>query len=175
VSGKPFLTTERLELWQLTPADRAEVHELTLGEEMRRYLEPGEPNEVDSFQRFLRSAGSWALYGYGILALREPGQSEIAGTCGLFHSFRGFGKGMDDVPEAGWIIGHRHWGKGYASEAMAAVLAWFDEAFGPRRVVCMIEEGNDASHAVARKLGFAAYDEHIEGSGARLTLYQRIT
>ena len=46
------------------------------------------------------SSGSWDLFGYGNFMLRYHGRNEIVGATGLFHTFRGFGQGMDDVPEA---------------------------------------------------------------------------
>jgi RimJ/RimL family protein N-acetyltransferase len=65
--------------------------------------------------------------------------------------------------EVGWVLMPSHHGKGYATEAMRAVLAWGDDYFKTAtlddrlvrgRVECMIDEGNDASVRVAEKLGF---------------------
>lgn len=107
-------------------------------------------------------AGSWALRGYGTFIVRPRGEGEIVGTCGIFHSYRGFGAalGLDDVPEAGWIVRHDHHGQGVAREVMDAALAWFDAAHGPRRIACMIEEGNLPSRRLAERLGFTHYATH---------------
>jgi RimJ/RimL family protein N-acetyltransferase len=91
----------------------------------------------------------------------------------VFHSWRGFGQGMDDVPEAGWIIHRDHWGQGLAREAMRAILAWFDKAHGPRRIAAMIEESNTASQKVAAALGFLAYARQTF-EGSPLVLYERL-
>ncbi len=124
-----------------------------------------------------RNAGSWALYGYGTFAVRLPGKTDIIATCGVFHTLRGFGQGMDDVPEAGWIVRRDMWGQGIASEAMTAALAWFDANHGPRRVTCMIEEGNLTSETVAAKQGFRPYGEHALEDGdesVMMTLFERL-
>ena len=169
----PVLTTERLELWRPATSDHAGLLALTTPEPVRRFLGPSQPTPEDAFARLLRNAGSWALYGYGVFIVRERGGAEIVASCGVFHTWRGFGESMDDVPEAGWIIAEPHWGKGYASEAMQAALAWFDATHGLRRTVCMIEEGHSGSAAVAAKLGFEEYARHVPDEGRALVLYER--
>jgi RimJ/RimL family protein N-acetyltransferase len=175
VSTEPVLVTPRLELWQPRASDLADLCELTLADETRRFLGGFEPSQADSFARLLRNAGSWALHGYGSFMVRFKGSEQIAANCGVFRSYRGFGpdKGIDDVPEAGWIVHQDHWGQGLAREAMEAALGWFDAVHGRQRVACMIEEGHAASDALARRLGFAAYGRHQAEDGAVLVLYER--
>ncbi|MDE2436219.1 MAG: GNAT family N-acetyltransferase [Sphingomonadales bacterium] len=173
---KPLLETARLELWQPRPTDLADLFKLTLDEETRHFLGTFTPTPMDAFNRLLRNAGSWALYGYGTFAVRIKGTQRIIATCGVFRSHRGFGEGqgMDNVPEAGWIVHMDHWGQGLAREAMEAALAWFDQTHGHQRIACMIEEGHAASDALARKLGFATYGRHEPEEGATLVLYERL-
>jgi RimJ/RimL family protein N-acetyltransferase len=45
-------------------------------------------------------------------------------------------------------------GKGYATEAVAAVLAWGDAHFSDPRTICLIHPDNVASIRVAQKCGF---------------------
>jgi len=169
-----MLTTERLELWRPQISDRPGLVALIAPEAVREFLGPAEASESDVFARQLRNAGSWALYGYGVFTLRERGRDEIVGTCGVFRSFRGFGHGMDDVPEAGWIIAQTAWGKGYALEAMDAALAWLDREHRPERIACMIEEGHAASAKIAGKLGFVEYARHEPEGERALVLYERV-
>ena len=174
MSAAPLLTTARLELWRPQAGDLAELYALTLAEETRRFLGGFEPSERDSFARLLRNAGSWALYGYGSFMVRLKGSQQIIANCGVFRSHRGFGadQGLDDVPEAGWIVHRDHWGQGIAREAMEASLAWFDAEHGPQRVACMIEEGHKASDHLARRLGFVPHGRHEAEDGATLVLYE---
>lgn len=171
----PLLTTARLELWQPQAGDLADLFELTRAEDTRRFLGSFEPSEMDSFTRLHRNAGSWALWGYGTFMVRLKGQPRIIANCGVFRSHRGFGAevGLDNVPEAGWIVHRDHWGQGVAREAMDAALGWFDTAHGPQRIACMIEDGHTASDALAQRLGFARYGRHEPEGGAALVLYQR--
>jgi len=167
-----MLTTERLELTRPVATDLAGVAALVAPETMRRFLGDRPPEMAGEFARFARNAGSWALYGYGTFMVRERGNAQIIGTCGVFHTWRGFGQGFDDAPEIGWIIGQDVWGRGYANEAMRAALDWFDEVHGARRIVCMIEQENDASFALAARLGFVAFGQQDFGDRV-LTLLQR--
>lgn len=172
----PLLTTARLELWQPQVGDLSDLYDLTLAEETRRFLGGFVPSEVDSFARLLRNAGSWSLLGYGTFMVRRKGEQRIIANCGVFRSHRGFGAeyGLDNVPEAGWIVHQDCWGQGLAREAMEAALAWFDARHGRQRIACMIEEGHDASVVLASKLGFLHYGQRDCDGTPPLHLYQRL-
>ncbi len=172
----PLLTTARYELWQPQVGDLADLFELTRDEETRRFLGNFVPTEMDSFTRLTRNAGSWALWGYGTFMVRAKGNGRIVANCGVFRSHRGFGteQGLDNVPEAGWIVHRDAWGQGLASEVMTAAMAWFDATHGRQRVACMIEQGHVASEAIAMKLGFVRYGEQTSEGAAPLILYERI-
>ena len=168
-----MLVTARLELWRPQASDRDGLRALIGPGEVRRFLGGMEASDADVFARLLRNAGSWALYGYGTFMVRERGQAEIVGNCGVFHSWRGFGHGLDDAAEAGWILAKPAWGKGYALEAMQAALAWFEREQRGKPTLCMIEQGHHASQAVAAKLGYLACDR-VEEKGERpLIVYRR--
>lgn len=164
----PLLRTDRFDLWRPVAVDLPQLCALIDDEETRRYLGPARADPHAQFDRLMRNAGSWLLYGYGTFIVRPHGEEGIIATCGVFHSWRGFGAelGMDDVPEAGWIVRRDWWGKGVAGEVMAAVLHWFDATHGPRRIACMIEEGNVASRRLADRLGFVHYTTHVMEEGA---------
>ena len=168
-----MLVTERLELWQPQVGDREGLRALIQPDAVRRFLGGMEPDDHDVFMRLLRNAGSWALYGYGTFIVRERGQPEIVGNCGVFHSWRGFGRGLDDIAEAGWIVAQSAWGKGYALEAMEAALAWFEREHGGKPTLCMIEQGHCASEAVAARLGYTTCDRHEEEDERPLIVYRR--
>jgi len=82
------------------------------------------------------------------------------------------------VPEAGWIVRKDHWGIGLAREVMLAALEWFDRVHGPRRIACMIEEGNLGSERVAAALGFTPCGSHDIGEDGKpliVNLFERHT
>lgn len=168
----PVLRTARLVLTPPAAADLAGVHECLGSEEAMRFIGGQPATMADSFSRLLRGGGSWALYGYGMFHLRRVGEEDIAGVCGVFHSWRGFGQGLDDAAEAGWAIRPGLWGQGLASEAMTAILDWFDAAHG-HETRCMIAQGHEVSERIAARLGYEPYGSQSEDDGTVLTLYRR--
>lgn len=168
---RPHLVTERLDLRLPEAADSHAIYEIIGNPETHRFLGPRE-TYPDHFTRFMRGAGSWLLYGYGFFIMREKGSDAVIGNGGIFHSYRGLGEDMDDGPEAGWILSAEHFGKGYAREAMEAVIAWFEKTHGPQRITAMIEPGNHASFALAARLGFREF-RRTEQNGAELVLLER--
>ncbi len=168
----PEISTDRLDMWRPAARDHTALIDLLADDEVRRHLGSRPTGAVEEFNRLCRNAGSWALYGYGIFTCRARGADEVLGICGVFHSWRGFGQGLDDTPEIGWIFARKTWGQGIASEAARASLAWFDAAFPGRRVACMINDTNLPSLAVADKLGFVRYGAQ-EDLGTTLVLLER--
>lgn len=168
----PFLTTERLELWRPTVADEPQMFAIISNPETHRYLGPMS-SRADHFIRFQRGGGSWFLHSYGSFMVRLKARPAVIGNCGVFHSYRGLGEDFDDKPEAGWILAESAVGKGMGFEAMSAALAWFDQVHGPREVVCMIEPGNEASFALAEKLGFQRTRQAMLADAAEVILFSR--
>ena len=58
------------------------------------------------------------------------------------------------LPEIGYILGPDHWGKGYAHEAMTAVIAHLFIARGLDRIVADVDPRNAASIGLLLRLGF---------------------
>lgn len=56
--------------------------------------------------------------------------------------------------EAGYALGRAHWGQGYASEALRAVLDYGFRELGLNRVEADIDPRNGASAGVLERLGF---------------------
>jgi len=174
VSDRPFLTTERLELWQPRASDLKAMHTVVTHASTGRFLGPTSTLHEHA-TRFTRGAGSWFLYGYGPLMLRLRGQEGLIGNCGVFHTFRGLGDDFDDHPEAGWIVAADQVGQGLASEAMRAVIEWFEREHGKRRMVCMIAPENGPSVRLAQKLGFTPMRDTALPDGAAVRLFERTT
>jgi RimJ/RimL family protein N-acetyltransferase len=165
----PLLVTERLELWRPAKGDREALLAIVSDPETNRFLGRGH-DAADHFQRFGRNAGSWFLYGYGACTVRLRNTTEIVGNCGVFHTWRGLGEDFDDKPEAGWIIRADQTGQGFAYEAMAASIAWFDREYGPQPIVCMISHDNARSLRLAERLGFRPLRDAVlpDGDGVAL-------
>jgi RimJ/RimL family protein N-acetyltransferase len=156
-----IVETARLVLRRLVPADLDALFRLYSDEETRRYFPEGTLSYADTKEEL-----EWFLNGHprhpelGLWATihRETGQ--FIGRCGLLPWT------IDQRPEVevAYLIDKAYWGQGLGSEAAQAIL---DYGFGPlrlTRLICMIDPRNQASQAVARKIGMAlekeAEDEH---------------
>lgn len=173
MTDTPLLVTKRLELWKPAIRDHRSLFALTEDAETRRFLGDRPASMQDSFERVQRNAGGWALHGYGTFMVRLKGEGDIVCTCGVFRSWRSK-PGLDDVPEAGWIVHRDHWRKGIASEAMRAIMEWFDRVHGAQRIGCMIEADNAPSERLAAAMGFVEYLREEEDERT-VVLYERLS
>jgi RimJ/RimL family protein N-acetyltransferase len=145
------VTTERLLLRPLTPGDVDSLLAYRGRPDVCRYV-PFEPMDRPSLAE--RLAGPWArtaLTGEGQsltlgVVLAETGR--LVGDVILFwHSREHLGG------EIGYVFDPEFAGHGYATEAARAVLRLGFEDLGLHRIVARLDERNEASARVARRLG----------------------
>ncbi|OJF14296.1 GNAT family N-acetyltransferase [Couchioplanes caeruleus] len=143
--------TERLLLRPLTEGDVDSLLAYRSIPELCRYV-PFEPQDRETVLD--RLAGPWAR-----TALTDEGQSltlgaelaqtgQLVGDVVLFWSSR-----LHRGGEIGYILDPRFAGRGYATETASALLRLAFEELGLHRVIARIDERNEASAAVARRLG----------------------
>jgi RimJ/RimL family protein N-acetyltransferase len=106
-----------------------------------------------SWARLLRYAGHWALLGFGFWAIEERASGRFAGEIGLADFKRDVTPPIGEL-ETGWVLAPWAHGRGYATEALRAVLAWSDAKFPGRATACVIDPDNAASRRVAEKCGY---------------------
>lgn len=90
-------------------------------------------------------------HGYGFWALEVIGGPPVIGFCGIKDV-------LFDVPwkpavEVGWRLGRDAWGKGYATEAARAAVAYGFETLGLAEIVAFLLPMNRRSAAVCERLG----------------------
>ncbi|MGY2734971.1 GNAT family N-acetyltransferase [Sphingomonas sp. UYP23] len=102
--------------------------------------------------RLLRAIGHWKALGYGNWVLRDH-VGRFIGEIGLMDAQRAIDPPVR-LPEMGWVIAPAAHGRGYAGEALQAILDWTDRQ-GLTRTTCLIEPDNDPSLRLASKLGYA--------------------
>jgi RimJ/RimL family protein N-acetyltransferase len=103
----------------------------------------------------LCGAGLWSLFGYGYWAVERREDARFIGQVGFADFKRSMTPSVEGLPEMGWLFAADTFGRGYASEAVAAGLDWIDDALAPAETVAIIDEANLASIRVAEKAGFA--------------------
>jgi RimJ/RimL family protein N-acetyltransferase len=114
----------------------------------------GPSGTEDTWRRLLTGVGTWPLIGIGMWAVERREDGATIGHIGFFDFLRDCEPSIAGDPEMGWILAPAAHGRGYASEACEAILAWFDGQFGPKSIWALISPGNDPSMKLAQKLGF---------------------
>jgi RimJ/RimL family protein N-acetyltransferase len=148
----PLLETPRLILRGYRAGDLDEAHALWGDPAVTRHIGGKPSSREEVWARVLRYIGHWAVAGYGFWQVRERGTDRFVGDVGIADFVRDMALSFDGAPEAGWVISPWAHGKGYATEAMTAVLAWATP--NHPRTVCIIDPDNFASLRVAAKLGY---------------------
>jgi len=169
----PALTTERLTLRGHRRDDFDALAALWGDPQTVRHISVKPSTPAESWARLMNSAGHWALQGFGFWAVEERASGRYLGDIGLADFKRGLGPRFDGTPEAGWVLAGECHGKGYATEAVQAALAWGEAAIGLRRCVCMIAPEHAASLRVAEKCGFRPFAE-AEFKGSPVMLLERL-
>lgn len=154
ITTAPDLETERLTLRPHQLRDLGDCTALWGDPEVVRYI-GGRPFTAEEvWARLLRYVGHWAVMGYGFWVVRERATGRFVGECGLADFRREIDPPLGDAPEAGWVLAPWSYGRGFATEAMGAVLSWSERAMAAPRSVCLIDLGNRASIRVAAKVGY---------------------
>ena len=154
LTSAPALETQRLRLRGHDIGDYADCVAMWSDPTVVRYTirEPSPPQRT--WLRILGYRGHWALLGFGYWAVEEKVSGRYIGELGFADYKRATALPLDGMPEIGWALAPWAQGKGYATEALRAAIAWADECLQSRRTVCIIHRENQRSFRVAEKLGY---------------------
>ena len=137
-----------------------------------RYIRETPFTPEETWTRLLRFIGHWALLGFGYWAVEHRKSSEFIGEVGFADYRRDLKPSLEGTPEIGWVFASQAHGKGFATEAVRAAIAWGDITFGRKRTACIIAPGNAASIRVATKCGYREF-EHTSYHGHPTVMYVR--
>ncbi len=161
----PILETARLLLRGYRADDFAACAALWSDPVVNRYTTGKPLSAEEAWAKTLRNAGLWPVLRHGYWAVEEKSSGEFIGETGFADFKRAIEPSIAGVPELGYVFCSRAHGKGYATEAVGAAIAWADQNLGVARTVCLIHDGNAASIRLAEKCGYrefhrARYKEH---------------
>lgn len=144
------IETDRLILRNWREEDRPAFFEMNADPEVMRFFERTRSRaEADAvLDRFVREIDRDG-YGFWAMELREIGQ--VIGFTGLRDI--GFDASFTPALEIGWRLLTAHWGKGYASEAARASLAYGFEQLGLAEIVSFAVRENWPSRRVMERIG----------------------
>ncbi|HEV3089942.1 MAG TPA: GNAT family N-acetyltransferase [Candidatus Cybelea sp.] len=156
----PVIETPRLRLRAHRSADLPDCVDLWSDPLVTKYISGRASTEHQTWMRLLSYAGLWALVGFGYWAIEEKSSNGFAGEVGFADFKREGATPLGGNPELGFVIASPLHGKGYATEAVGAALAWAD-AHLPSGTVCMVSRANYASRRVVEKCGYKVFERSI--------------
>ena len=115
--------------------------------EVTRFLGWARHTSVDDTRAFLAfSARDWSQWGVGPYLVERQGEGVLIGSTGLaLETF--------ERAATGYVFARDAWGKGYATEALRAMVA-LAPSIGVRRLYALCHPLHDASRHVLEKCGF---------------------
>ena len=149
--------TERLLCRRWTADDLPSVYAVYADPVGARWVGDGKPITYVDARRWMDvTQANYARRGYGMLALVCKGSTQLVGFGGLVHP-----NGQAEA-EIKYAFARRHWGQGYASEAVAGLLTYGHEVHGLDRIIATVAPENAASQRVLVKSGFVRVDTQVE-------------
>jgi RimJ/RimL family protein N-acetyltransferase len=142
----PRLTTPRLIL-RPPVADDFPAYARLFASPRSKFLMGGPHGERVAWGIFCHDVAGWALFGHGALMADLRATGECVGQVGISHG------PLFPEKELGWLVYDGHEGRGYATEAAAALRDWAARTLGLDRLVSYIDPGNARSIRVAERLG----------------------
>lgn len=152
----PVIETERLRLRGHTMGDFDAMAAMWGDDRVTRFIGGKPSTREEAWRRFMTFPGHWVLLGYGYWRIEEKAGGAYVGDGG----FADFQRGLPELacaPEQGWALSPAMHGKGYATEAVRAMISWGEQHFGRSDFVCMISPENVPSFRVAEKAGYREF------------------
>lgn len=159
MSPPQILSTNRLRLRQWLSADFPPFAQLNADPRVMEYF----PDTLDtqaSNALAIRIQTFIAQRGWGFWAVEEITSERFIGFVGLYQPT--YALPFGPCVEIGWRLAFDHWGKGYATEAATAALAFGFEHLKLQEVVSFTTLSNRRSRAVMEKIGLHDSGETFE-------------
>lgn len=144
-STVPILETKRLILRPPTAGDFP-AYERLMASPRSRHV-GGPYSRSAAWGKFCHGIACWFLFGHGALMIDLRASGDCAGMVDISDG------PLFPEKELGWLLYDSHEGRGYATEAAAALRDWAVQSLGCKRLVSYIDPANKASIRVAERLG----------------------
>jgi ribosomal-protein-alanine N-acetyltransferase len=144
------LRTPRLRLRAWRAGDREPFARINADPRVMEHF-PAPLGAAESDALLERIRAHFAERGFGLWAVEVPGGPDFIGFVGL--SVPGFEAPFTPCVEVGWRLAAEHWGRGYATEAARAALAFGFGSLGLAELVSFSVPANARSRRVMERLG----------------------
>jgi len=148
--------TARLIHRAFRPDDAPAVFALNSDPEVMRYTAEPLLTSVDEALARIQNYPDWDTVGYGRWACVLKDTDEVIGFCGLKHF------ADEDLVDVGYRLRREFWGRGLATEAARASVAYGFDVLGLQRIEGHALPENTASHRVLEKCALRPDGEFFE-------------
>ena len=150
--------TVRLGCRHWVPEDIDDLYAVYADEEGARFVDDGQPITWQECEEWMEvTLNNYRTRGYGMFAVTNRSDGCIVGFCGLVHP------GGQDEMEVKYSFYKEHWGKGFASEVVPALLAYAASSLSASRVIATVASGNKPSQRVLEKSGMRFVEVEPDG------------
>jgi RimJ/RimL family protein N-acetyltransferase len=150
MSSPSELRTARLLLRRWRETDHAPFAALNADPMVMEYF-PDRLTRAESDDLIARIEAGFATRGYGLWALEVRATDEFVGFTGL--AVPSFNAHFTPAVEVGWRLARSAWGKGYATEAGLASIAFGFRDAGLDEIVSFTSAANVRSRSVMERIG----------------------
>jgi RimJ/RimL family protein N-acetyltransferase len=150
MSSPRQLKTARLLLRRWRETDHVPFAALNADPVVMEYF-PARLSRAESDDLIARIEAGFATHGYGLWALEVRATGEFVGFTGL--AVPSFNAHFTPAAEVGWRLARSAWGKGYATEAGLASVAFGFRDVGLDEIVSFTSATNVRSRAVMKRIG----------------------
>jgi ribosomal-protein-alanine N-acetyltransferase len=172
-NAKIFIETERLLMRELMPEDEQIMFELESDLDVQRFVHKNPLKTMQECRKVISMLrAQYSTSGTARLAVIEKESGMFIGLCGLKLE-RDTINGHMGFYDLGYRFLKDYWGKGYATEAAKATVAYGFGTMGFKCINGMAYIGNTASHIVLQKAGLS-YVETFEYEGEPTKWYEAI-
>jgi RimJ/RimL family protein N-acetyltransferase len=169
----PTIETERLILRKSPAGDVEAVCALWADPVVTRYISGDPLARRQAWTGMLHILGHWDLYGYGGWHVEEKSSGAFVGQVGFQQFVRGIDASREHLPEGGWVLAPAMHGRGYAGEAVAAMMDWADANIDAPHTVAIVHPENAASLRVAARCGYREVDR-TDDATKPIVLFERV-
>jgi RimJ/RimL family protein N-acetyltransferase len=157
-AGAKHLTTKSLVLRRFTADDRVPFARLNADPAVMEYF-PARLTEVEALAFQERIDAHFEEHGFGFWVVSPRDSSELLGLVGL--NVPTFEAHFTPCVEIGWRFWPAYWGKGLATEAATACLAFAFQELDLAQVVAFTTVTNARSERVMQRLGMKPCGEFL--------------
>lgn len=159
--------TPRLIARHIVPTDLAEMLLVYGDEDAMRWVGDGTAITGDEAVHWIQvTLDNYRRRGYGMTALVWRESGEIVGFCGLVHP------GGQPEAEIKYALKRSYWGRGIATEAASAMLAYGSQRHGLSYIIATTAPENVVSHRVLLKAGMSRGQLLRESDGSSTQVFE---